>query len=425
MTQANITKATPLYPWHRANGATMGEFAGYSMPLWYDSAKNEHLAVLTTSGLFDTSHMSFVMVAGNNARELLQFCFSRDLDLCLSGGSRALKTGRCVYGVFLNHEGHVFDDAVVCQMADDRYLVVVNAGMGMEISGHLRSQQKTGQQARVMDITVDTGKVDLQGPLAAKIVWKILKQPGTDLADFPYFAFKGSFDPDISGSSGVFLKDGTPVMLSRSGYTGEFGFEIFIARQSLKDLWLRLLEAGKDLGIKPCGLAARDSLRAGAGLPLAHQDIGNWIFLNNPWSFALPFNRDKPGFTKNFIGAHALLSARDPGYTYPFAGYDARKVSAGEALVMDGQDNEMGKVLTCVTDMGIDWDKGRIFRIGVGQGAGTPRPRGLCCGFLWLRSKVETGSEIVLRDKRRDIKACIVEQIRPGLTARRSLKEML
>jgi aminomethyltransferase len=107
----------------------------------------------------------------------------------------------------------------------------------------------------------------------------------------------------------VELVDGTPVLISRTGYTGEFGFELFVSIDKLAALWSMVLEAGRDKGVLACGLAARDSLRAGAVLPLSHQDIGPWSFLHNPWPFALPYNDDNTTFSKDFIGGSSLLQS--------------------------------------------------------------------------------------------------------------------
>ena len=116
------------------------------------------------------------------------------------------------------------------------------------------------------------------------------------------------------------------------------------------------LQNGEEFGLIPCGLAARDSLRTGAVLPLSHQDIGAWPFINHPWHFALPFNSDETHFTKPFIGDKSLLNITHPEYTYPVAGDNVCKVcSADQSVVLDVDETAIGSVLTCVTDMGIGW----------------------------------------------------------------------
>ncbi|MEA1971150.1 MAG: aminomethyl transferase family protein, partial [Thermodesulfobacteriota bacterium] len=175
-----------------------------------------------------------------------------------------------------------------------------------------------------------------------------------------------------------------------------------------------------------CGLAARDSLRAGAVLPLSHQDIGPWPFINNPWSFALPFNDDQTGFTKKFTGDEALINIEEPGYTYPFAGFDLRKVSPGDSTVVtDSGDVEIGVVLTCVTDMAIGRIDEKIYSITSPDRPDEFNPKGLSCGFVKVTKKLSGGDTVKLNDGRRTIKVVIVDDIRPDRTARRAIKNML
>ena len=286
MTEAG--KRTPLNQWHRENGGNLVDFGGWDMPLWYTSgAVKEHLAVIEAAGLFDTSHMAVLLVEGADAFDLLQYCFTKDLTACVGQANAALSPGRCVYGAFLNHEGHALDDAIVYRLDQTHFMVVVNANMGGVIAEHL-TVAGGARAAQVTDLSGQVGKMDLQGPLAAKIIRKILKDPDSVLTGMPYFSFKGHFYADGPGA-GVFTKDGVPLLLSRTGYTGEFGFELFVPPEATVSVWEAILEAGREHGLITCGLAARDSLRAGAVLPLSHQDIGSWPFINHPWQFALPF----------------------------------------------------------------------------------------------------------------------------------------
>ena len=417
-------KTTPLHPWHARHGAKMAPFGGYDMPLWYSSAKDEHLTVLTQAGLFDTSHMAVVLVLGGQARTVLQDCFSRDLEACLGRQRGPLTSGRCLYGVFLDERGHVLDDAVINQLAEDRYMIVVNAGMGPAIAEHLRSYQGDAQ-AEVRDMTDSFGKIDLQGPRSAEILQMVLKDPQAVLDKLPYFSFKGGLPGEPPAGPAVELVDGTRVLLSRSGYTGELGFEIFTASDQAVLVWTRLLQAGEPQGLIPCGLAARDSLRAGAVLPLSHQDIGDWPFLNNPWTFALPYQPDGQGFSKEFVGRQALESVTQPDWTLPFVGRDPRKITVDESARVIWQDREIGTVLTCVTDMGIGWHQGRIMSLNSPDRPAGFKPRGLCCGFIKVQEGLAPGTEVQLQDARRSISVLIANDIRPDRTARRSLKSML
>jgi len=423
-TMTGQSKTTPLHSRHTANGAKMAPFGGYEMPLWYSSAKNEHQTVLTKAGLFDTSHMAVLTVEGEGARPLLQHCFSRDLEACLGSQRRPLRNGRCLYGVFLDDRGHVIDDAVINQMADDSFMIVVNAGMGPRIAGHL-SDHGRHLKADIQDRSDSLGKIDLQGPASAKILQEVLKDPGAVFEDLPYFAFKGSLPKGGPPVPAVELRDGTPVLLSRSGYTGELGFEIFTAADKAETVWDLLVQSGEAAGLVLCGLAARDSLRTGAVLPLSHQDIGDWPFLNNPWTFALPYAAGGQSFTKDFVGSQALMAAPSVRYTLPFVGRDPRKITVDASARVLWQDQEMGTVLTCVTDMGIAWHEGRILSLTSPDKPEGFAPRGLSCGFVHVDKPLPPGTEIQILDSRRSIPVNITEDIRPHRTARLALKRML
>jgi aminomethyltransferase len=403
----------------------MAEFGGYYMPLWYASAKGEHLAVLSQAGLFDTSHMAALIVEGPEARSLLQRCFSRDLEACIGPKGAPLSNGRLVYGVFLNSKGHVIDDAIAYQIAPQKYMLVVNAGMGGLLAGHL-AEHASGKGTEIVDLSGELGKIDLQGPAAARILSPLLANSEAAFECLPYFAFKGFFDAGQESVGSVALLDGTPLLLSRSGYTGEFGFEIFCRAEHTQNVWERIMDAGEPHGLCACGLAARDSLRAGAVLPLSHQDIGDWPFVHNPWTFCLPWNEAGTGFVKDFVGGGALLRAANPGYTYPFVGRDPRKASPGEATrAADSEGRELGRVLTCVTDMGIGWHKGRVYSLTSPDRPEGFQPRGLCCGFVLLDEPLDYGREIELRDARRKLPICITRDIRPDRTARAPIRSLL
>ncbi|MCK5313384.1 MAG: hypothetical protein KAJ62_14815, partial [Desulfobacteraceae bacterium] len=148
-------KTTPLHEWHLASGANMADFGGYHMPLWYETGvKNEHLAVLESAGVFDTSHMACITVKGNDAFELIQFCFTRNIE--------PLKTGRCVYGAFLNEKGFSIDDAIVYKFSNKVFMICVNSGMGSVITNHL-TENKKELSVELTDLTGRIAKMDIQG----------------------------------------------------------------------------------------------------------------------------------------------------------------------------------------------------------------------------------------------------------------------
>ncbi|MCP4671114.1 MAG: aminomethyl transferase family protein, partial [Desulfobacula sp.] len=160
-----------------------------------------------------------------------------------------------------------------------------------------------------------------------------------------------------------------------------------------------------------------------------HQDIGNWKFINHPWDFALAFNKDKTSFTKKFIGSDALLSHNNDSFIYPFVGDSLRKIAPGkDTWVIDHKGNIMGKVLTCVTDMGITWHNGRIVSINSQDIPEGLKIKGLSCGFVMLDNEFDAGCShgndfpLTLKEGKRAIKVRIVKDIRPDRTARKTFK---
>lgn len=422
-------KQTPLFERHRECGANFSVFSGYTMPLWYPGGVGaEHLSVIRGAGLFDTSHMDAIRLTGPEALDLLQECCTRDLERCFGKRKHPLVPGKAAYGAYLNETGGVVDDTLIYQLAAGDYLSVVNAGQGGVLARHLRDAG-IGRDAVVSDLSGKLGKLDLQGPVSVPILLGVLENGRDILRGLPFFSFAA--DAAIfSGTQGrVRLKGNIPLMLSRSGYTGEIGFELFFRPGDLAAAWDILLAAGGTRQVTPCGLAARDSLRTGAVLPLAGQDIGEWPFIHHPWHVALPFTNEGTGFTKDFIGSRALLNIDQPYYTCPFAGYDLRKVTVSEtatAGVFDEGGRAIGIVLTCVTDMAIDRsDGGRIFSVSSPGRPYDVEPRGLCCGFVRLDRPPETGEIVRLNDGRRNIRVELTRDIRPDRSAGQDITTLM
>jgi aminomethyltransferase len=417
-------KKTPLFDWHTQHGANIVEFGDYLMPVWYGSARDEHIAVVTKAGLFDTSHMAVVRVLGPGAFDLLQWCFTRNLESCVGKDNAPLTPGKCVYGVFLNERGESIDDSIVYKIKDEEYVVVVNAGMGGTVARHLEAN-KDGRDVRCIDLTDNLGKIDIQGPAAIKTMQKVLQTPETVFDKLTYFSAKGHFDPRSEFAGDARLHDGTPLLVSRSGYTGEVGFELFVERDQNVKVWETIVEAGKEFGVIACGLAARDSLRTGAVLPLSHQDIGPWTYTRHPWPFALPLNQAGTGFTKKFLGSDALDKATDAPYTLTFVGNDLRKVDTHDAVAFDSTGAEIGKVLTCVTDVAIGRHCGKIYSVATPDKPEGLVIKGLSCGFVKVTPHLPPGTVIELRDRRRAIQVAIETDVRPDRTARKALKNFL
>ncbi len=407
------TKKTTLNNIHHKLNANMVPFGSYEMPLWYSTgAKKEHIAVITNAGLFDTSHMDIIKIEGDNSFNLLQHTFTRNLEI------NPLKIGKAIYGAFLNENGECIDDAIIYPVENSIFMIVVNSNMGDVICTHLK-QYSTEKNIKITDISSQVDKIDLQGPQSVNILTNILKTQENIFEDFTYFSFKGHFDHEPVNSQPVLLKDNTPILLSRTGYTGELGFEIFASPSSIQKIWEMLMSEGECFGILPCGLAARDSLRTGALLPLSHQDIGPWPFMNNPWTYILPYNSQKIEFTKTFTGNQALLNVQKQEFTYPFTGNDLRKISNQDnAIVMNSSGEEIGQVLTCVTDMAISKIENKIYSIASTDKPKNFKPKGLCCGFVKVNEQLSLNQKIELKDNRRSINVNICQSIRPAKTAR-------
>lgn len=408
MTATPELRTTPLHASHRELGATLSPFGGWEMPLWYKAgAIREHLSVVQHAGLFDTSHMDLLFIKGDKAGDFLNYAFTRDM----AGAA----VGRCLYGAFLDDRGHCLDDGIIYPMDDRRFVVVINASQAEPISAHLMTLPGA-DAVEISQPAKRLAKLDLQGPASPRILKRLVANHDEVFERFPYFTFKGDFDLDAST---IELVDGIPVLLSRTGYTGEAGFEIFLPADSAQKVWNLILNSSDAEQVLPCGLAARDSLRTGAVLALSHQDIGPWPFINHPWPLALPFGKDGKSFIKKFHG-DAALDADKTDHTLPFVGFDPRRVDPHDAVVLhDGK--ETGIVTTIVSDMAVGRVDGAIVSLSSPDKPSGWNPKGLACGFVRVKHPLPAGTEITLKDKRREIKVVISADIRPARTARMAL----
>jgi aminomethyltransferase len=242
-------RRTPLTHVHEQLGATLTDFAGWMMPLRYGSETAEHNAVRTAAGLFDLSHMGELSVIGPGA--------AAALDYALVGALSALRPGRARYTMICADDGGVIDDLIVYRLADAEYLIVANAANAAAVSQAL-AERAAGHEAAVTDRTGDYALIALQGPHAARILSSLTD---TDLTEIKYYA---SYSAKVSGR---------PVLLARTGYTGEDGFELFVSPDDAEHLWAALTKAGSSDGLIPAGLAARDTLRLEAGMPLYGNEL--------------------------------------------------------------------------------------------------------------------------------------------------------
>jgi len=279
-----MDRKTPLYENHVALGGKMVPFAGYILPVQYQSGViAEHMAVRTACGLFDVSHMGEVLFSGPDALNNIQNLVTNDMG--------NLNIGQVRYSPLCNDDGGFVDDLIVYRLGEDRYLLVVNASNREKDVAWMKAHLFGNVQLE--DASDRTAQVALQGPKAPEIMSRLCKEE-----DIPkkYYSFVEK------GTVG-----GIPCLISRTGYTGETGFELYCANEDAARLWDLLLETGKDVGLIPCGLGARDTLRLEAAMPLYGHEMDDTI---------TPFETGLGNFVKmekgDFIGKKAMLEKGEP-----------------------------------------------------------------------------------------------------------------
>ncbi|MGH3210305.1 MAG: glycine cleavage system aminomethyltransferase GcvT [Trebonia sp.] len=279
----STVRDTPLRAVHERLGATMTEFAGWLMPLRYGSETAEHNAVRTSAALFDLSHMGEIAVSGPDA--------GAALDYAVCGWPSQLAVGRARYTMLCAPDGGVLDDLIIYRQSADRFLVVANAANTSVVLGELRARCAGG--AVITDESATTGLISIQGPNGCGLLSTITDLP---LASMPYYA----------GAYGAVA--GRDAWVARTGYTGEDGFEIFCAPADCEPIW-DALAATVDGGLPAAGLAARDTLRLEAGMPLYGNELGPDV---TPYEAGLGrvVRLDKPG---DFVGRSALAQRAAEG----------------------------------------------------------------------------------------------------------------
>ncbi|HEX4444682.1 MAG TPA: glycine cleavage system aminomethyltransferase GcvT [Galbitalea sp.] len=255
------TRYSPLHQKHVDAGASFTDFAGWQMPVRYSSDLAEHHAVRTAAGLFDLSHMGEIVVLGSDA--------AAALDYALAGNISAVSIGQAKYSLLLNETGGIIDDLVVYRTGDDRFLIVANAS-NREVVAEALKLRSAAFDCEVYDESDDLALIAVQGPKAFEILGQVdgLDIPG--LAELKYYrSVPGTFEPNPPAQHEVFV--------ARTGYTGEDGFELYIAPDVAPALWDAILETGQGSGLVPAGLASRDTLRLEAGMPLYGHELNESI----------------------------------------------------------------------------------------------------------------------------------------------------
>lgn len=285
-------KNTALTHIHEALGAKMVPFAGYNMPVQYEGVNVEHETVRTGVGVFDVSHMGEFLISGPNALALIQKVSSND--------ASTLTIGKAQYSYLPNETGGVIDDLIIYKMKEEQYLLVVNASNIDKDWDWISSRNDVGAEMR--NISDDYSLLAIQGPKAAAVMQTLTS---VDLSAIKYYHF------EVGPFAGV-----DHVIISATGYTGSGGFEIYCKNNEVEKIWNKLFEAGKSEGIKPIGLAARDTLRLEMGFCLYGNDIND---TTSPFEAGLGWITK---FTKTFTNSEALKQQKEAGVSRKLVGFE-------------------------------------------------------------------------------------------------------
>ncbi|NLW39997.1 MAG: glycine cleavage system aminomethyltransferase GcvT [Tissierellia bacterium] len=290
-----VAKKTPLYDEHVRLGGKIVEYAGWFLPVQYEGLIPEHEAVRNVAGIFDVSHMGQIVVKGKDALAYLQYLCTNDIS--------KVEKNQTIYTMFCYPDGGVVDDFLIYKLEDDEYILVVNAA-NTDKDFKWMIDNKKDFNIIIENKSDQIGEVAIQGPNSEKILQK--------LTDFDLSSIKPFyFEPKVDML-------GIECMVSRTGYTGEDGFEIYAPAEDIVKIWNALLEKGKEDGLKPCGLGCRDTLRFEAGMPLYGNEISEDINpLEGGLKFFVKFEKEE-----DFIGKEALKKQWDEGLTRKVVGFE-------------------------------------------------------------------------------------------------------
>lgn len=358
-----MARRTPLFDRHVAAGARMVEFAGWEMPLQYTSMREEHEAVRGAAGLFDVSHMGEVSIRGAQAPAFVQRLLTNDYSALPAHAGR--------YSLMLNPQGGIIDD-VIAFSGDpgEPWLIVVNAATRDHDVGWI--QRQAGDDVEIADVSDGTALLALQGPRAIDIL-----EPIAELRDGTPLRAVASFAGGPLRLRG--LEDAQFMFISRSGYTGEDGFEVFVPWEDAPKVWDVILDAGRDQGIKAAGLGARDTLRLEAGLRLYGQDMDE---TTDPYSVGLGWTvkRDKG----DFVGRDALESIDPRNPPHRFIGL----LPEGRAIARHGQPVLSAGVVVGEVTSG-------TFSFTLGRGVAT----------AWVATDLDPSAPLAVRIREQEIAA--------------------
>ena len=309
-------KKTTLYNAHQALGAKIVPFAGYEMPVQYEGVTVEHETVRNHVGVFDVSHMGEFLIEGEEALQLIQKISSND--------ASKLNIGKAQYSCMPNNSGGIVDDLIIYRIKENTYLLVVNASNIEKDWNWIESQNTFKASQR--NLSDDYALLAIQGPKAIESMQSLTS---IDLAEIPYYSFK------IADFAGL-----EHVIISATGYTGSGGFEIYCKNSEVETLWEKVLDAGKTYGIKPIGLAARDTLRLEMGYCLYGNDINDHT---SPIEAGLGWITK---FTKPFVNSEALEQQKLNGVSRKLVGFELKErgIPRQGYSILDSDGNTIGEV---------------------------------------------------------------------------------
>lgn len=309
-------KNTALTETHEALGAKMVPFAGYNMPVQYEGINIEHETVRQAVGVFDVSHMGEFLIDGEHALELIQKVSSND--------ASKLTIGKAQYSCLPNDDGGIVDDLIIYKIKEEQYLLVVNASNIEKDWNWIQSKNDVG--AKIRDLSEDYSLLAIQGPKAIEAMQSITSH---DLSAIKFYNFV------VGDFAGV-----EHIIISATGYTGSGGFEIYCKNSDAKQIWDKVFEAGADFGIKPIGLAARDTLRLEMGYCLYGNDIDD---TTSPIEAGLGWITK---FTKDFTNSEAIKAEKERGIENKLIAFelDERGIPRQGYDIVDHNGNKIGRV---------------------------------------------------------------------------------
>jgi len=315
-----MLKSISLEKVHESLGAKMTPFAGFNMPLKYSSDIEEHTCVRNGVGVFDVSHMGEFLIEGTDALALIQKIISND--------ASKLTDGQALYSCLMNGKGGIVDDLLVYRFNDKKYMLVVNAA-NIEKDKNWILKWNDFNEVKFTDISEQTSLLAVQGPKAEKVLQKLTKE---DISSIPFYHFR---QMELSGI--------TDIIVSATGYTGAGGFEVYIPNEYVESIWNQIFEAGREEGIKPIGLGARDTLRLEKGYCLYGNDINDetspleaglgWVVKLNKGDFLsskLLKKQKEEGISKKLVALKVVEKGIPrKGYEIHFEGKKVGTVSSG------------------------------------------------------------------------------------------------